>query len=528
MRMHHGPRLYRTSIWVYLKSVCTAPARAPAFDIAITIAIATATGMAFATFGLSLGCVALDRRPPWSASSAYARSLGEIEAAASRATSARGILNIGWARVPIRVPGNAPLAGYGERVHLGHAPPRAQDALYVRAFALEVGTQRAIIFAADLLLIERPLADRVRAQIDAAQPGTHVFFTASHTHSGPGGYARGAVFELALGPFDAHVLDALAGTFTHAGLSALADRAPAHAETAEVIVEGVVTNRIERQGPIDDTLVLFLFSRADGRRAALYSFGCHPTTRPRESLALSADYPGDVARALEGIDVEVLAFAAGGVGSAEPANAEQIAPRLIVEVRKALRMAERSTGRSTERSTHPSSARPLVPRGSRNESQLAFARVTLPFPPVRYRIFEDLMLPAPLVTAVIGFDRFELGALVLNNAGMLFVPAELSGEITRAARRAAHRNGLATLAVLPFDGTYAGYVGSRRAYDLPREATLPLYPYETQTLSFLGPWGADLLANLSLRFLSGVRVRAQQASPRLSRPPRPSEAQVYH
>ncbi|MBK8014898.1 MAG: neutral/alkaline non-lysosomal ceramidase N-terminal domain-containing protein [Deltaproteobacteria bacterium] len=485
MRPH--PRFHRTRLWVPL-----------------AVAIMGA--------GASLGCVALDRRPPW-ATEAYARSVLQVEAAASKAPAATGILHVGWARLAFPLPERAPLAGYGERINRPHASSAdANEALYVRAFALEVGHRRAIIFTADLLLIERPLADLVRARIDAAQPGTQTFFTASHTHSGPGGYARGKIFEMAFGTFDREILDALAATFTRAGLLALENRAPAQFEAVEVVVDGAVANRIERNGPVDDTLVLFRFDRADGRRAALYSFGCHPTTQSRDSLSLSADYPGDVARAIEGVDVEVLAFAAGGVGSAEPAD-KDIAQRLIPKVREALRLAHPPTrqARHAPRMKHTSHAHiQRVPRARERESHLAFTRVTLPFPPVRYRFSDALMLPAPLVSLAVGFDRFDLGALVLNEAGLLFVPAEMSGELTRAARRAAHRNGFKTLAVLPFDGTYAGYVGSRRAYDLPDEAVLPLHRYETRTLSFLGPWGGDLIANLSLRLLSGVRARARQ------------------
>src|SRR5205814_1104733 len=74
----------------------------------------------------------------------------------------------------------------------------------------------------------------------------------------------------------------------------------------------------EKNGPTDDRLFLILFERDDGRRALYWSFACHAVTLSFENRLVSADYPGVVARELEGASFDLVAYAAGGVGSSNP------------------------------------------------------------------------------------------------------------------------------------------------------------------------------------------------------------------
>ncbi|MCK6548114.1 neutral/alkaline non-lysosomal ceramidase N-terminal domain-containing protein [Myxococcota bacterium] len=472
---------------------------------------------ALALAALTLGaCVApLDRRPLHS-THAYATAVDAIDRAIPGALVARGRLLAGWARTPIDVPPGAPLAGYGDREGAAHLGVR--DPVQVRAFAFSAGDRRAaadpgdagsattgsgtgswpvgqgadptravvVVFTADLLLVPPIVAEQVRAALREVVAPEQLFFTATHTHSGPGGFAPGLIWELVFGPYDPRSADAVVRAHVDAAKRAIAELAPAKIGSAEVAVPGLVMNRVERHGPTDEHLFVLRIEKDDGRRAALWSFGCHAVTLPSSNLALSADYPGELARALEGSDVELVGFAAGGVGSSNP-RYERPETRWLVEpllraVRAGLDEAKRNA-----RATGTVAARSL----------------SVPLPPARYRVERELMVWPVAIESLVEVRELDFGAVAIGDTVLAHVPGELSGELTRAARANARANGV-HLAVLPFDGSYAGYVVPHRVYDLPDDRGEEMLHYETHTLAFFGPHGADLMMSLAMRLAIGV------------------------
>lgn len=365
--------------------------------------------------------------------------------------------------------------------------------MYVRAFAVEAGGHRLVLVAADLLVLHPTAAAMIRERLAALIDEDRIFFTASHTHSGPGAYASGLVWELVLGDYDERAFDAVVAAHVEAAKRALNDLTPGRIGSASLEVPGLITNRTERNGPVDDRLFLLRFEKANGATAAFWSYGCHAVTLPPENLSISADYPGEIAGAFEGRSLDLLAFAAGGVGSANPKqerpSTDWIVRPLVAALSQALAAAEAS---------------------SRSEGRLASARVTRPVPPIRYRVSRDVAVFGPLVPPLIGVRQVSYGAIAIDDTVLLHVPAEPSGELTRAARARARASGI-ELAVLPFNGTYLGYVTTRRVYDLPEERGEELLEYETREMTFLGPWGGDLIMNLGLRLASGVRAASRPA-----------------
>lgn len=449
---------------------------------------------------LALGasaCVApLDRRPLHS-TRAYATAVDAIDRAIPDALVARGPLLAGWARAPIDVPTGAPLAGYGDRGGAAHLGVR--DPVQVRAFAFSAGTwpvgqgrdparSVVVVFAADLLLVPPIVAEQVRAALGDVVAPEGLFFTASHTHSGPGGFAPGLIWELVFGPYDPRSADAVVRAHVDAAKRAIAELAPARIGSADVAVPGLVMNRVERDGPTDDHLFVLRIEKDDGRRAALWSFGCHAVTLPSSNLALSADYPGEVARELEGRDVELAGFAAGGVGSSNPRYERPDARWLVEPLVRALR-----TGLDDAR------------KNARASGTVAAHTLSVPMPSARYRVERELMVWPVAIESLVELGHADFGAIAIGDTVLAHVPGELSGELTREARADARARGL-HLAVLPFDGSYVGYVVPRRVYDLPEERGEEMLHYETHTLAFYGPFGADLIMSLALRLATGVHT----------------------
>lgn len=438
--------------------------------------------------GAHLAC-AVDRRAPF-AQPEYVEAIERLERGPGPRVGA-GPFQAGWARVEIEVPAGAPLAGYGERGGAAHLGVR--DPVYARALAIGAGDVRVVVLASDLLLLDAETAQEIRDALAPLLPREALLFSASHTHSGPGAYAEGLIWELVFGDYAEESRRAVVRAHVAAVEQALLEQGPAQIGVSEIQgPAALIANRVERGGPVDAVLYVLSVERDDGRRAAWWSYGCHAVTLPASNLLLSADYPGQIAAHFEGQRLELLAFSAGGVGSSNPAR-EQEDSRWLLE--PLTRLLERGLGQARARAKH--------------EGRVAVLSRTVPLPPVNYRVGEGLRLFSPLVQALTRLPKvLELRAVAIDQAVILQLPAELSGNLSRGARASARRAGL-KLAITPFNGSYVGYVVPRRVYDLPEAERAELHTYETQVMTFFGPYGGDLMINYGLRLAARTAAAAR-------------------
>ncbi len=429
------------------------------------------------------------------ASRHFIAAVDAIRQEAQSAEADHGSYRGGWARVPIRAPRGTPLAGYGKRDGARSLESPTQN--YVRAFALAAGRHRLVIFAADLLLTSPDVVNHVRRALVGHIRTSRLFFTASHTHSGPGGFIDGLVWGQVFGPFAAESFRAVVSAHVEAAKIALSRLAPARIGFAERRVPGVCINRVEKNGPVDEHLwVLRIEHLQDKESAALWTYGCHPVTRGPDHMKISSDYPGDVARLLEGGRVDLLGFAAGGVGSSEPPSSgleggRRVARRLEPALVQALEAAKKH---------------------ARTHGTIASAQLDLPSPPIEYRVAGQA-IPGFVIAPFLRMPRLTFGAVAIQNAVLMHLPTELSGDLTKIARKRARSLGI-RLAILPFNGTYLGYTVGKRVFELAAERRAAFHRYETETLSFLGTTGADYVLNVGLRLASGVKTRADERRPR--------------
>lgn len=442
-----------------------------------------------AAWAAAAGC-AVDRRP-LTRTPAYVGAIDAVSKAVEDAPRGSGALSAGWSRVEIRAPAGVPLAGYGDRQ--GVASTGVLDPVYVRAFAIESSGARAVIFTADLLLTSPEVVESVAARLKARLPRDALFFTASHSHSAPGGYVPGVLWELVFGSFDSAAFDAVVDAHARAAELALDNLRPATIGYAEAHAPGLVQNRVEKGGPTDDRVLVVRFERiADRATAILWSFACHAVTLPSSNLKISADYPGVIAAQWEGKTHEVVGYAAGGVGSSNPRHERPHDSRWLTE----------PLARALESGIEDARSR------SRAAVAIARAQAFVDLPAPRYRVGRESAILAPVVQAILKLPRATFGAISIDNLVLAHVPVELSGELTRTARARARTRGI-TLGIFPFNGTYAGYVVPRRVYDLKDENGEEMLAYETQTLAFFGPWSGDFMMNVALRLAAGVHHAAE-------------------
>jgi hypothetical protein len=243
-------------------------------------------------------------------------------------------LTAGAARVEIAVPPGAPLAGYGawaRRLAIpdvldrhAHAfwflPHEGQEsAVSARALALGHGATRVVWLAVDLVAVDRGITAEVERHLARALGGpAHLIVSASHTHSGPGGFGESEVMGfVAMDRPAPAVREAIVRALVDAARAADARRVPAKLGLAAQAGPEVTRDRLRL--PIDRELIVLKLAGPDGRPiAVVWNFAIHPTMRSPRDRALSDDVTGAASRAVEAaLGVPVL-FVNGAVGDVSP------------------------------------------------------------------------------------------------------------------------------------------------------------------------------------------------------------------
>lgn len=393
-------------------------------------------------------------------------ALGAVAAMALPAAPAAA-LTAGAASVEIAVPEGAPLAGYGSFARrawfprvLGGGPAfwfrpaeGVHDAPRARALVMASGSTRLLWIAVDLVGVDPGLVDDLRARL--ARHGlrfTAVVVSASHTHSGPGGFARSALFALlAVDRLSDDVRARILEGLEVAARQAEARLGPAVVGAGRAEVTGIAESRLH--APLDPELGVLKVVRRDGRPvAAVWNYAIHGTALgPRNGL-LSGDLMAEASRRIEArLDAPAL-YVNGAVGDVSPARrgwpgVQQIGAELAAAVVDAWAGA-------------PASA----------DGPLAAVvdRVSLPAPSVRLRNCLGGWLPRWLVAPLDGAlaSSAELVALAVGPTAWVTVPGELETRFGLAVKSA----GLASFPhafVAGVSNDYLGYFVSREAFDRP-------------------------------------------------------------
>ena len=396
--------------------------------------------------------------------------------------SATGPLRAGFAEIEITPPVGHQLAGFTGR------RPFASDSVfsrcYARALTLAVGDVEVTVLAVDLLLVNDDLAGAVLA--DAGLEPGEIFFTATHTHGGPGQWADHPLEKLIIGNYDADYAKRLSQQLADAVSQSRAELVPV--ETALVTVEATGTqwNRIDRKRATFDQLSALLLrplDRPDGPPiVALASFGAHATVAGHQSHAINADYPGalvDRVRAETG--ATNVMFAAGSVG-----DASALRPAAKTREEMAVKVGERLADMLTA---------PIQEAAYDRTVTLANAYLPVELPSVRVPVTTTLRL-SPLSTRWVAPDRSHLHALRIGPAMLIGFPGDYSGQLAGRLADGLSDTGL-TVIPTSFNGDYLGYVISEDDF-------FGAAKYETRILNFYGPWLGPYLNDLAARLAGSM------------------------
>lgn len=416
---------------------------------------------------LLLICVRPIDRIPYQQTGHYRHTLTDLAAKPPLAAK-RAPLLAGIAKAGITPPVGVPLAGFGARK--SKPSTGVHDSLYVRVIALQAGEQRALLIGYDALLIHPDLARMIekRSGLKAEQ----LYFTATHTHSGPGGWGQGFVEEQFSGKPDPRVSAMLVDSTVAALRRALHAQQPASWRSGRLHAAEFIRNRLlGSQAPVDDELVYLWLESAEKPLALFATYSAHATVLSEKNLQFSGDYPGYLERRVEQTTGALTLFAAAGLGS----------------------HSHRGQGEGFERARHigeglaDSLIRHVRAAPGRDSVALSCDRLTVAPPLLQIRLNRDYRLNAWLARRFLHFRDCYISLLALDEFRFIGAPVEFSGQLALQVKAAAAQMSK-PVSVTSFNGCYLGYVVPSRYDDLDA--------YETRTMCWFGPYFGDYLAEV--------------------------------
>lgn len=401
------------------------------------------------------------------------RTFDRIDALAIESES--GPLRAGYASVDITPPMGEPLAGYGNRRPKESTAVAAQP-LYARALSLSAGKRTVTIVGGDFLLFMPQLRQEVLKLTGLA--ARDVYFTSTHTHSGPGGYSSRWVDQLVLGDYDRAIFGRLAGQFANAIKLSRKDMAPADIAMQLLTAPSdapVAVNRMDAKLPAMQSIFDLVTSHPDEwrRTASLMVCPAHATCYGASNTQANGDYLA----ALERMYAQKgpYLFAAGAVGSMGPP-------------------ADRPRGHERAEALAKNVDHVLDSEDTfewANQVTLASEIVEVDLPVQQYRFAQGWRL-SPVAASYLHGRRTYIHVLRINQFVLLGMPADYSGELAMRLSAQAAATGL-TPVVTSFNGDYVGYL-------LPQER---YWTSTTETVgeNLFGPWAGEYFNDICLRIL---------------------------
>jgi hypothetical protein len=365
----------------------------------------------------------------------------------------------GWATINVTPDQPAELVGYSPRGPYTFV----QDSSHVKALSLSNGKSSIAWLNYELLIVHPQLAEQVRAGVRKAGISLdQLIFTATHTHSGMGGYMPGPLGELAFGGYDERVVEQLVAGSVRALQTALSTQDTVTLSYKKTSVSDLVSNRFTKGGPTDPFVRQVLLKRKDGKKATFLTYSAHATALSSKFMGLSGDYPAYLTEYLEEDNVDFALFAAGTVGSHRP-MAEGNTPELVGAYAEAI---------STRLSADTSDV------AVQGDALLRTSKVDIQLGEPQLRVTTNLRLRPWLFRALLGEMPAYLDITQVGNILFISSSGELSGVFYEDWDALAEEKGL-HLVVTVFNGSYIGYITPDELYDASY--------HEVREMNWFGP-----------------------------------------
>ena len=351
----------------------------------------------------------------------------------------------GWAKANMTPQRPVDLVGYAPRGTYEFV----QDSSFVKALTLSNGKTQIAWLNFELLIVHPFLAKSILDGVKNANLAIdQLNFTATHTHSGMGGYMPGPLGEFAFGGFNQVTVDMMVSKSIHALEKAISTQDTVSISFRKADAGAFVANRFIKDDPIDPFVRQMIFSKKDGKKATFMTYSAHATTMSSKFMGLSGDYPFYLTQALESNEFDFALFAAGTVGSHRPLSFGNT-PELVTDYATALDSTIR---------IH------MTQFATVNRKEIGFGRLDISLREPHLRISDNIRIRPWLFNYLLGDTNPHLDFTLIGNTLLIGSSGELSGVFYEKWENAARAKGL-NLIITTFNGGYIGYITPDRLYD---------------------------------------------------------------
>ena len=385
-------------------------------------------------------------------------------------------IKIGWGKYNITPSFDMPMAGYKPRERFDSV----HDSLYVRIMAIDNGTP-VFILSADLLLFPPVVKEKIETELKKTLPNAFVFFSATHTHNGLGGWDNSLAGELITGRYHDEWIKQISEDIVLTMEDIYLKTKYGSISYFEEDASGYAANRLAGEnGKVDSKLRGIKFFKEDSTKAILVTFSAHATSISKKVTSLSGDYPAALDQELENNGYDFAMFAAGMVGSHKLDGFTE--ENFELTAKAGATLATKILADSSATLT--------------DSVSITTAHIPVQYGPSQLRIEKDWRLRDWAFRLLFRPLQGELTFLELGDILMIGTPCDFSGELSVTAKldSIALSKGK-NLIITSFNGNYNGYITLDNHYDLyDRE--------EVRALNWVGPYFGEYYLEMIRKILS--------------------------
>lgn len=384
-------------------------------------------------------------------------------------------VKVGWSEFNITPSYPMPMAGYTPKDKFSDV----HDSLYCRILSIDNGNAKAFIISLDLMLFPPTIKDLLTETLKENGRNDFLYLTATHTHSGIGGWDKSVVGRFTIGTFHNEWVDTTVNRIMRHMQLATAHARAANITYWEANAIEYVENRLDPASLTDGYLRGVEFARDDGSKAVLATFSGHPTNIELLGRTLSGDYPSALVQEFKKRGYSFGMFMAGMVGShrIKGFEGEQFAKTDSIGKKLALKF--------------DSAARyPLA----KQRSDFKFAHVPIRFGPSQLQFEKGWKARDWSFQSLVGELEGELTYLAIDNIILIGTPCDFSGELWAEAdwqKWCKEHN--QHVIITSFNGNYAGYITADHHYGKREEEVL--------ALNWVGPYFGAYFQDMINRIL---------------------------
>lgn len=381
-----------------------------------------------------------------------------------------GVFKVGWSEKNITPPQPAHLMGYGWKGDY----KQVRDSLWVRSIVLQLDTLTVGLVSFDLMLTPPLIVEQVQTAILNSDLD-FIYFSATHTHKGYGGWERGLGREMISGWYDAELVELLVNQTVASLREAYQQVLPGKIAYAQFGLDSLVNNRLVRDGRVEPYLRAIYFLREDSSQAVFSSFSAHATFTNSGSKQLSADYPGELVQQLENDPaIDFAMFAAGAVGSHSP---HRVGPFSSEKLQTYAHHLASPLLRAKDTLVYDS------------VTQLGYKEINLPLGEPQLRITEHWRVRPFWFQLVLGDHSPAIDFLQLNALKLVSTPGDFSGLLYDRIE-----SETSPVVITSFNGEYIGYLIPSEYYQLNHR--------ETRSINWYGPYTGDYVTDVINKYVS--------------------------